>query len=117
MMSANPERRRNARTLVLQSGRICEEATCISTECRVLNWSELGALLQVSDTVVLPASFILEIRGKSRPAAVRWRHGRDVGVCFLVQDAPMAEVDYELAGALYYERVENASLKKRERQL
>lgn len=102
----------------MMSGKITFGDHDVSTEARVLNVSEYGALLVVSDAVPLPVHFQIKIRGTTFPAEVRWRRGQQIGVKFFVEETREAEAAaYDIARELHEARVENKLLRSRESAL
>ena len=81
----NAEARRTcARARTLKSGQIVyNSANCVA-DCLILNMSDSGAALQVSDVIDLPTRVTLkEKRGKSYQCEVCWHHGKKLGVRFV----------------------------------
>jgi hypothetical protein len=110
------EKRRAARSRVLLSGRISDGQDGVTLECRVLNLSDYGALLIVSDAIPVPAHFIIQLRDKSYSAEVRWRDGPKIGVRFFVAASTQAQLMADQT-ARDLARVENKWLKGREKAL
>lgn len=115
------ERRQTARLRSLLGARACYNQRRVTLDCVVRNISEGGALLVVSDAVVLPAMFELEIaqRQRSYNAHVRWRSGTRVGVSFETQgaaDTPTA-TQLDTASRLRMAERDNAQLRSRIDQL
>jgi hypothetical protein len=112
------EKRRAARSRVLLGAQISDGQDGVSVECRVLNLSDYGALLIVSDAMPLPAHFKIRLRDKTYAAEVRWRDGPKIGVRFFVDSATETELAAsQTARDLHEARVENAWLKGREKAL
>ena len=115
------ERRDTARLRSLLGARACYNQRRATLDCVVRNISEGGALLVVSDAVVLPALFELEIaqRQRSYNAQVRWRSGTRVGVSFeaeaRAEAAGTAQAD--MASRLRIAERDNARLRSRVDQL
>lgn len=110
-MTATSNKRASPRVRVLQSGQICD-GDGVSTECRIVNRSDGGALLDTSDAVPLPTFFPLKIRDRIQSAEVRWRRGRRIGVRFLPERSQESELQpYEQARDLHLARAENQQLK------
>ncbi len=110
-MKATSDKRASPRVRVLQSGQICE-GDGVSTECRIVNLSDGGALLDTSDAVPLPTFFPLKVRDRTHSAEVRWRRGRQVGVRFFRESTQEAELTaFEQARDLHLARTENKRLK------
>lgn len=115
------ERRQTARLRSLLGARACYSQRRVTLDCVVRNISEGGALLVVSDAVVLPAMFELEIaqRQRSYSAHVRWRNGTRVGVSFETHaatgPADMSEAD--MVARLRIAERDNARLRNRVEQL
>ncbi|MGH6769753.1 MAG: PilZ domain-containing protein, partial [Xanthobacteraceae bacterium] len=61
-----------------------------SVDCLVRDYSTVGARLKLSETVVVPEMMELYIpnREEIRRARVEWRSGDEMGVSFVVEDAP-----------------------------
>jgi hypothetical protein len=111
MMKVTFEKRESPRVRVLQSGQICE-GDGVSTECRIVNLSDCGALLDTSDAVPVPTLFPLKIRDRTRSAEVRWRRGRQVGIRFSKEATQEAELTaFEQTRDLHLARAENKRLK------
>nr|WP_248310840.1 PilZ domain-containing protein [Bosea vaviloviae] len=115
------ERRQTPRLRSLLGARACYNQRRATLDCVVRNISEGGALIVVTETVLLPADFELEIaqRQRSYHAHVRWRTGTKLGVSFEptdiaeITDAAGADVAMRLRMA---ER-DNARMKSRIEQL
>lgn len=112
------ERRRAPRSRVMMSGKISVGEDGVKTDARVLNLSEYGALLVVSNGIPLPAHFKIKIRDTTYPTEVRWRCGQRIGVKFFVEQSREAEAAaYDIARELHEARVENKLLRNRESAL
>lgn len=115
------ERRQTARLRSLLGARACYNQRRVTLDCVVRNISEGGALLVVSDAVVLPAMFELEIaqRQRSYNAHVRWRSGTRVGISFEPQEATdtPAATQLDTASRLRMAERDNARLRRRIDQL
>lgn len=81
----------------------------ISARCTIRDLSDLGARLQLSDSVSLPSSFRLYIPKFDRTvvAELRWRRGDFVGVQFGSIAAQAPEPAPERSGAQYVKKLEN----------
>jgi hypothetical protein len=102
---------------VLMAGQI-ECFADVSLACRVLNLSDLGALILVSDAVPVPMHFRIKIRDKSYSAEVRWRKEIQIGVKFFVEaSAEMELTTFQTARDLREARMENKMLKSKEKAL
>lgn len=77
------------RTLI--AAQIRYNGGAVTVDCVVRNMSETGAKVDVSEGVVLPASFDLLIPQKNvvHRCELRWRRGAEAGIAFL--DAPSAD--------------------------
>lgn len=115
------ERRQTARLRSLLGARACYNQRRVTLDCVVRNLSEGGALLVVSDAVVLPANFELEIAQRRRTynAHVRWRNGTRVGVSFEARAAtdPASMAEADMATRLRTAERDNARLRHRVDQL
>ena len=62
--------------------------------CVLRDVSETGARLFVQNDVPLPASFELKVpkRPNVRGAVICWRHDNEVGVEFIMMDAPLSDM-------------------------
>jgi len=113
------EHRRVPRQRALLGARIIFNQRCSTLDCVVRNMSEMGAMLVVPDTVLLPATFDLEIAQKQRTyhAVVRWRDETRIGVSFesTIEAANSAAGD--IADRLKHEKQENERLRHRILQL
>jgi hypothetical protein len=106
------------RSRVLLSGKILGRDDGVSIDCRVLNFSDYGALLIVSDAVAVPAHFKIRLRDNSYSAEIRWRDGPKIGVRFFVAASTEAELRADqTARDLHEARVENKWLKGRKKAL
>ena len=77
-------RRRFSRRAVNEAAWI-EKVPTILERCKLLNVSESGARLTISDVYDLPESFALHLTRASdpgRPCRIIWRRDHDVGVEF-----------------------------------
>jgi hypothetical protein len=89
--AAPVQKRRAPRYRVLKSGKIIT-STLSGIECRLRDFSELGARLEVTGKTLLPKTFRLVITAENtiRDAELIWRHGELLGVHFLSQPKPSA---------------------------
>ena len=115
------ERRQSVRQRSLLGARACYNQHRVTLDCIVRNISDGGAMIVVSDAVVLPALFELEIaqRQRSYNAHVRWRSGTRVGVSFELQEAANtpAAAEADIASRLRMAERHNARLRNRIDQL
>lgn len=111
------EKRQALRSRVLLTGAIGERDDGVSVDCRVLNLSEHGALLIVSDAIAVPAHFTIRLRNKNYSAEVRWRDGPKTGVRFFVAPTGAEPIADQIARDLHEARVEYTWLKSREKAL
>jgi hypothetical protein len=76
------ERRKSARRRCLLGGRILYDDRIRTLDCRLLNFSDGGALLRTEAVDILPAAFGLAVdaRGMTYRARVRWRSPGRFGV-------------------------------------
>lgn len=79
-----PERRTASRHRSLKGGTLRFNKGFSAAECVVRNMSDTGARLSFGDTAAVPNHFDLKISGDDgfRPATVRWRTMKDMGVAF-----------------------------------
>lgn len=79
------ERRVGPRHKAFLRGRILFNNRQSSVDCTIRDYSQEGARLVCSDTVVVPDAIELEIphRNEVVPAVVQWRRGGEVGVAFV----------------------------------
>ena len=72
------------RRRVLKTGLISTDGHFTAMECLVRDISANGARLHAESTLGIPQSFDLYVIAENfmRPAAVRWRHGNQMGVRF-----------------------------------
>jgi hypothetical protein len=84
MKNAMKDRRSRARQKSFLQGRVFFNNRRSSLDCLVRDFSEHGARLKVSDSVVLPEVVELYIPNKDEAyrAHVQWRAGDEVGVAF-----------------------------------
>ena len=77
-------RRRHPRVRTLKSAQIVyNNASCLA-DCTVINTSDGGAALQLTDYFEYPAKFVLKIhRGPTYKCEVCWQRGNKLGVRFL----------------------------------
>jgi len=77
-------RRRHPRSRTLKSAQIVyNNANCLA-ECTIVNISEGGAALQLTDYVEYPSQFVLKInRGPTHRCEICWQRGNKMGVRFL----------------------------------
>ena len=113
------ERRQTARLRSLLGAKACYNQRQVTLDCVVRNISEGGALIVVSDAVILPADFELEIarRQCSYQAHIRWRSGTRVGVSFETAAEAPATTSLDLATRLRLAERDNARMKTRIDQL
>ncbi len=78
------ERRRNARSRTLKSGRILLNHHHSTIDCTVRNLSPLGACLHVASAVGIPERFdvIFDADQSIRPCRVVWHREKQLGVEF-----------------------------------
>jgi hypothetical protein len=76
------EHRISPRRRILKTGQIAFSDKVPKLECTVRNLSETGALLQISTTVGMPASFGLFIDGVRYSCRVVWQSQTRLGVTF-----------------------------------
>lgn len=76
------EHRISPRRRVLKTGQIAFSDKVPKLECTVRNLSDTGALLQISTTVGMPASFGLFVDGVRHSCQVVWRTETRLGVAF-----------------------------------
>jgi hypothetical protein len=78
------DKRKHARLVSLQSGRILFDAESSPVKCAILNVSDGGACLLVASTVCIPQKFELAIESsfKHRSCSVAWRTATRLGVKF-----------------------------------
>lgn len=91
-----------------------------TVDCVIRNISEHGALLVVSDAVLLPNTFELEVtqRQRSYNARVCWRSGTRIGVSFEPDGPrPAAPSGLDIATRLKLAEQDNERLKHRIHQL
>lgn len=118
--TALPERRRSVRNRTLIGGSITFSQCPATLDCVVRNLSEDGALLVLSDDILLPELFELHIplKRESRMVRGRWRDGEHLGVTFATgtrQSEPPIPLD--LVRRLRKLEQENAALKARVAEL
>ena len=77
-------RRQHSRMRTLKSGQIIyNNANCVA-DCLILNMSDGGAALQLTDIFDVPTQIVLkEKQGKMYRCEVCWQHGKKLGVRFL----------------------------------
>jgi PilZ domain len=87
MKDAMKERRSRARQKSFLQGRVYFNNRRSSLDCLVRDFSDYGARLKVSESVVMPEVVELHIPNKDEAyrARVQWRTGDEVGLAF---DAP-----------------------------
>jgi hypothetical protein len=87
---AMKERRKSSRTKSFLQGRIFYNRRRSSVDCLVRDYSTIGARLTLSETVAVPELMELYIpnREEIRRARVEWRSGDEMGVSFVLEDAP-----------------------------
>lgn len=112
------ERRQTPRLRSLLGARACYNQRRSTLDCVVRNISDGGAMIVVTETVLLPADFDLEIAQRQRcyHAHVRWRTGTKVGVSFETTDIPET-ADADVAMRLRMAERDNARMKSRIAQL
>lgn len=115
------EQRQSVRYRSLLGAKVSYDQRRATLECVVRNISEGGALIVVSDAVLLPPDFDLEIaqRQRSYRAHICWRSGTRVGVSFAtetVAEMP-AETQPDMASRLRIAERDNARMKSRIEQL
>jgi len=78
------ERRRSARLRSYLGGRISYGNGCCVTECLVRNYSEDGALLDLTNTEAMPSEFQVDVPCKDVQVQARmiWRTERRMGIAF-----------------------------------
>lgn len=110
------ERRRLPRMRTLLAGVATFNDRRSTVDCTIRNASEEGALLKLSEAVMLPPVFELQIpaRQKRFSARVIWRRGDGVGVTF---GDPVAEPQGDLLQRLKVSEAANARLQARVREL
>jgi len=88
MKNANKDRRSRARLKSFLQGRVYFNNRRSSLDCLVRDFSDYGARLKVSESVVMPEVVELHIPNKDEAyrARVQWRTGDEVGVAFDVPD-------------------------------
>lgn len=115
------ERRTSERNRCLLAGRVVPNANRSMVDCAVRNLSDTGALIEVSDAVLMPDRFDLHVvkRGMSYRSVIRWRQGGTMGVTF-ISDNPSAKPEptsLEMAAQLAQNRATINKLKARINQL
>lgn len=82
------ERRSARRVKSFLSGSIYVSRKQGALACLIRDLSEKGARIVFSNTVTLPDMFDLYIpqRDQTLRAKVRWRHGDEIGIAFIVPD-------------------------------
>lgn len=80
----------------------------ISAGCTIRDLSDVGARLQLSESVALPSSFGLQVPKFDRTliAELRWRRGNFAGVQFGSLAAEAAPPDPERSSPLYVKKLE-----------
>ena len=76
------ERRNDARSRALKSGKIVFNNRRSIIDCTVRNLSDTGCCLQLGDPVGMPDSFELEVGPTRRECRVMWRRDSRIGVQF-----------------------------------
>lgn len=77
-------RRRHPRTRTLKSAQIIYDNHNCLADCVMINTSESGAALQMSDFTEYPVEFLLKVhRGPTYRCEVCWQRGNKLGVRFL----------------------------------
>jgi hypothetical protein len=76
------ERRNDARSRALKSGKIVFNNRWSIIDCTVRNLSDTGCCLQLGDPVGVPDKFELEVGPSTRNCRVMWRKDNRIGVQF-----------------------------------
>jgi hypothetical protein len=78
------DKRRSQRQLTLMTAKIFCDRHAAAVDCAVVNISEGGACILLSDPATVPNLFNLAIdnEGKMRGCRVAWRSGNRIGVAF-----------------------------------
>ena len=77
-------RRRHQRVKTLKSAQIIYKNSNCVTNCFVVNMSDGGAALKLTDAVELPETFLLKLEhGPTYRCHVCWRQGQKLGVMFI----------------------------------
>ncbi len=78
------DRRSEPRILTLKTGRIVSEQHRVEIETAVLDISDRGACLLVSDAARVPETFrlFLDFKPETHDCEVRWRSGHKLGIRF-----------------------------------
>lgn len=89
------ERRKNARMRSYLGGRVTFGDGCCVTACVVRNYSEGGALLDLTNAATMPSEFDLDIVAKDWQLPVRmvWRTKARMGVAFGVSKPRIVPID------------------------
>jgi PilZ domain-containing protein len=77
-----PDKRHERRMRVLKSARIVFNGGYSAADCRVKNFSNVGALLAMPSVVGIPTQFELHLDGVRRLCTVIWRTNGLMGVAF-----------------------------------
>jgi hypothetical protein len=76
------DRRNDARSRALKSGKIVFNSRWSIIDCTVRNLSDTGCCLQLGDPVGVPDRFELEVGPSTRNCRVMWRKDNRIGVQF-----------------------------------
>jgi hypothetical protein len=90
------DRRKFPRSLSLKTGKIVSERIPDALDAAVLDLSESGARLLVSDIDEVPDVFdlILDPKGEKVACQVRWKSGYQIGVRFCGSGDPAFKADF-----------------------
>jgi len=113
------EKRKAARSRTLLGGVIAFNNRASTMDCQVRNLSAGGAKVTLTNAVVVPDQFDLEIARKERSFRARmvWRAPNEAGVVFLNEYDQDVPVPLEWARRLRECEAEKAALRKRIAQL
>jgi hypothetical protein len=78
------DKRRHPRQLTLRTAKIFHEGRAAAIDCAIVNISEGGACILLSNPAAVPDAFKLTIDrdGEIRGCSVAWRSGNRIGVAF-----------------------------------
>jgi hypothetical protein len=85
MLKTRPsDKRRHARHLTLRTAKIFSDRSVTGIDCAIVNISDGGACILLSDPGAIPNVFDLAIDndGNVRGCRVAWRSGNRIGVAF-----------------------------------
>jgi len=113
------ERRNDSRARSFLGAKIIFNNRNSSIECLIKNISDTGARLALSEAVIVPDEFELQIpkQGRSFRARLAWRRSDEFGVQFLGQQVAEAEAPAALKARLRKLEAEKAILRARVEQL